>query len=611
MRNWQRSKWFFFASVLTVTVVTLVIYYPASKIGFVNIDWILLDRVARWDLPTYFYHYIVPGAESGWYRPVHGFYFYAMFSLFGANPSAYHWGYVVFHLINVILLLTIVWRISGKFILAVVVGLVYAGFPAYSRAVYWPSDPNTIVMVFYLSAILFWVAYLQKGARRFALATFLAFILALLTKEASMTLPVALFLIDRWIVRGVVTRKALIRRYIPFTLVWLPYLATEYLIQKSGSYVSAAGYGLGAHMFWNMVNSIATLIFPWGLDDSLKYFVAALGVAGFLAAIFWSKNRSLAFLGAMCILNLAPVIGFPNQWFEMRYLYSVAMATATIFGAVLLKGRSLFKQTIWYSILTSIFIGGMLLANGTGVASAISDWGEIARVRAVPFRDIQRSHPVFPNPTKLFFVDPPITSVYDLSVMFLLRYGTGVIVDGTDDNEPNHVAQLRQAPVSYVYYFDVTGKPIEVPVAQDTATFSTPNLPVVFSAPIELVGYEVTNNSLKRDQTVILFLYWRASDRMEKDYTTFVHLLDNQDRTVVSIDSPPQGGRSPTSAWMPNFLIVDKFILQIPSDAPVGQDYHVEVGMYSLESGERIGVRDSAGQSIMDKIVIAPFEVTE
>jgi hypothetical protein len=596
---------------LAIIAVALATYYPAVRIGFVNNDWIYLDWVARLDWTQYFYHYLVPGAESGWYRPIFGIYFWVVYTIFGANQNAYHLSYIVLHGLNGLLVFFIVKRGAANLSIAAIASLLFVTFPAFSKAVYWPSTPDTLEMFFYLGAVWCWLTRLQLGGRRFEFLTFLSFVLALVTKESAMTLPVVLFLVDRMLVRRPATWQEIVRRYVPFVLVWIPYLIMEYALQRSGSYVSMAGYGFGVHMFWNLINSLAALIYPWQLDPAIHYAMVAIGCAALLAATLIRRSRALALLGILVFVNLIPVIGFPTEWFELRYLYSAAVVSSIIIATVFVWAAAKLQRNRWYVLLASGVIAAALLAGATSVADAASGWGEIARQRAVPFRDIELTHPTFPASTKVYFIDSKSTAVYDLSVMFLLHYGPSVLVDGTDDNQLNRIASLRETPVAYVYYFDATGKPIQVQVVQNAATASTAALPVSFSGLIQLSGYEIADNSVKPGAALVLFLYWSAQQKIDIDYTVFVHLVDKSGSIIAGYDSQPHGGQSPTSAWVPGQLNVDPIVLQIPTDATPGADYDLEVGIYAPTDGKRLAVIGADGRPVDDKVSIQSFRILE
>jgi hypothetical protein len=65
-------------------------------------------------------------------------------------------------------------------------------------------------------------------------------------------------------------------------------------------------------------------------------------------------------------------------------------------------------------------------------------------------------------------------------------------------------------------------------------------------------------------------------------------------------------GFYPTSRWETGELIRDQYDLPIPLDAPEGA-YHVEVGLYQSQTGERLPVGGPhADRVVLDEIVIRP-----
>jgi len=103
-------------------------------------------------------------------------------------------------------------------------------------------------------------------------------------------------------------------------------------------------------------------------------------------------------------------------------------------------------------------------------------------------------------------------------------------------------------------------------------------------------------------------LEWRATAPCERDYTTFVHLLDEHGRIVAQTDSQPRDGRYPTSIWGPGEVVPDQYAIIVPPDLPPGE-YGMVVGMYHLESGERLPVRSVAGTATGDSVELARIEV--
>jgi hypothetical protein len=191
-----RSR-FVIASLAVLAAVVLVTYHAALRLNFYGDDYSFLEIAGRSSLAQYLAFYFDPRLQTGWYRPLQGMLFGIEWVLFGGNAVGYHLVNVLVHLANVLLLFALVQTVSQKWRVAFLSALVYAGLPLYGVAVFWPGDADFLLTFFYLSSLLFWVVHLQQGKRRFFILSFLFFLLALLTKEFGVTLPVMLFLVDR------------------------------------------------------------------------------------------------------------------------------------------------------------------------------------------------------------------------------------------------------------------------------------------------------------------------------------------------------------------------------------------------------------------------------
>jgi len=106
-----------------------------------------------------------------------------------------------------------------------------------------------------------------------------------------------------------------------------------------------------------------------------------------------------------------------------------------------------------------------------------------------------------------------------------------------------------------------------------------------FSDGIKLVGF-----SLKGD---VLKLYWFAERRPTRDYTVFVHLVNEKGEWVAGFDGMPMGGDFPTSLWSQGALVQDERRLTLEGLPP--GEYTVKVGLYFLETMERLAVEGPNG----------------
>jgi hypothetical protein len=117
-----------------------------------------------------------------------------------------------------------------------------------------------------------------------------------------------------------------------------------------------------------------------------------------------------------------------------------------------------------------------------------------------------------------------------------------------------------------------------------------------------LVGYRV-----ERARTLRVVLYWRGAQKIEKDYTVFVHLADASDRVIAQQDKAPVHGTYPTSAWQPGELIVDGYDL---IDAAPGT-YALLVGMYDPATLVRVPALDAKGAPLPnDRVLLTQVTIT-
>lgn len=119
---------------------------------------------------------------------------------------------------------------------------------------------------------------------------------------------------------------------------------------------------------------------------------------------------------------------------------------------------------------------------------------------------------------------------------------------------------------------------------------------------LEDVGFTPDPPVVRPGETLSVTLTWRADGRPSRAYTVFVHLVGEGETPITQGDGPPQGGEYPTSFWDASERIADTHVLAIPPDAPPGQ-YALFLGLYVLETGERLPVLDTNGQIVADHVV--------
>lgn len=607
-------------SFVVVLLVVLLIYAPILKMGFRFVDdYTYLYWAGNTSLQQYLANTLDPRVQNINYRPLKRILLLVEYNIFRSRADYYHLMQNLIHTANSLLVLGIVWRFSKQWRVAFLSAIFFAGFPIASEAVFWISDEAPLATLFSLGALLSWVNYLQSKrgwSYWFAVG---ALVLALLSKESAIVIPIAFFLIDRLIVHDQVDLARFIRRYGLVTSIVLIYLAVQFTIQRQGTFTNEGGYFFGWHIFSNYVAYLAMLVFPWGVQRIFPNDVvfALLGLI-FISIAILKRNAVLLCLIGCAILAIGPVV-LASLGPGPRYLY-LAMVPLAVLWALSINAIWIRWRLAPLKVILCFAFACLVISNGFHITNAALELTEVARQQRVPFRDIIRQHPEFSPETRLFLIEPPHNlSLMDIAGLFFLQYGKNVSVSGTFADGRLYTggrvraerARLSDYATAYVYYFDEMNHPIQVSVQKDAITYASPAPPHDFQVPIRLAGYEVTSTKIKKGEPLVLLLYWSATGKMDKDYTVFVHLMDANGQMITGDDSYPRNGKERTSEWRADRFTADAHVLSIQQDAPVGKNYRLEVGLYYLPTMQRVLIVNEEGVPFIDQVVIEPFEVVD
>ncbi len=188
-----------------------------------------------------------------------------------------------------------------------------------------------------------------------------------------------------------------------------------------------------------------------------------------------------------------------------------------------------------------------------------------------------------------------------------------------EEAEKNAPALLQVAVGLYEYnkpgfprppVYSANGAEVETPLVGQAKlipwiwpeTQPTHLLNAQFEDGIALTGYDSTCNRAAPCQ---LTLYWAASRRPSAAYQVFIQLW-RKDEQVSGFDGPPVKGDYPANWWDAGEIIVDRHPLNLSSLS--SGDYRFRVGLYRLDTGQRLPVSNSAG-FLPDFAVDLPFTI--
>jgi 4-amino-4-deoxy-L-arabinose transferase-like glycosyltransferase len=126
---------------------------------------------------------------------------------------------------------------------------------------------------------------------------------------------------------------------------------------------------------------------------------------------------------------------------------------------------------------------------------------------------------------------------------------------------------------------------------------------------IKLLGYEVDREVVRPGESFDVTLYWQALAPMERNYSVFVHLLDENDLVLASQDTFPGQGTYPTRLWRTGETIADRYTIAVPPTAFTPSLTQLEVGLYEFDSGKRLAVYGPLGEPLGDNVRFHRIEV--
>lgn len=111
-----------------------------------------------------------------------------------------------------------------------------------------------------------------------------------------------------------------------------------------------------------------------------------------------------------------------------------------------------------------------------------------------------------------------------------------------------------------------------------------------FGGELKLLGYDLRTDSAKPGESVQLTLYWQAQIAMDRNWSIFVHVVDEQGVIVAQRDRYPGQGLLATTFLKPGQTWADDYVIPIPAGTFAPASLSLAVGVYDLRDGARLAL---------------------
>lgn len=366
---------------LCLALAVFLVYRPALKYGFIMDDKYLIVQnsyvkdVSLW--PRIFgsgifhFHPREPG-ENGYYRPLQSLSYAFEYGLWKLNAGGYRATNILIHSLNAFLFFLLVTLLFKDRALALAGAFVFALLPSNPCVVVFVAGRSDLLQTFFFLASLLLFCRFHSGEApraRVYLLSLACFVLALLTREGALLLPVFLALCVLFMERG---RRGL-RLIIPYAAIACAYLLLRSLLLPSSALSPASAAS------WQRLAAFARLNFTYFsqlvLPLDAQLFLKEHGAGAFFAAVsallavFFaarafrerpSRFAALFFLaGLLPLLKLAELRASFGKVITEHYSYISSMGFALLIAAavVLIRKRSRALGNTALALVLALYAG--------------------------------------------------------------------------------------------------------------------------------------------------------------------------------------------------------------------------------------------------------------
>ncbi|OGP84908.1 MAG: hypothetical protein A2V87_02135 [Deltaproteobacteria bacterium RBG_16_58_17] len=187
---------------LILSLMILVCYQPVSDYGFINYDdplYVTDNAHVQAGVTMEGFIWAFREKKSANWHPLTWFSHMLDWQLFRANAGGHHWTNVIFHLVNTILLFSVLRLMTGTLWRSACVAALFAVHPMNVESVAWVAErKNVLSTCLGLFTLLLYLFYIRKPGWKRYLPVLTAFALGLMAKPMLITLPFLMILLDFW-----------------------------------------------------------------------------------------------------------------------------------------------------------------------------------------------------------------------------------------------------------------------------------------------------------------------------------------------------------------------------------------------------------------------------
>jgi len=349
--------------IIAVSGVVLLAHWPglsAKALCFDDnqylTDNILVQNPSWRSARRFLTEIFAPSTVQGYYQPLAMISLMLDYALGGRenNLLPFHLTSLILHIANTALIIVLLYLLFGQPWVAAAAGLLFGVHPMTVEPIPWVGERKTLLAAFFgLWLLVFYVCYARTGRKKFYAAVFAMYLLALMSKPTTTTLPLVLLLMDYWPLRRL-RWQTLLEKLPLFALGGVFAIITYVSQNRTAGAAMPAQFGL-AHvslvLCHNIIFYLYKIVWPANLSPhyhfpeplAMAHPMVLAGVIGtciliplLLVSLRWTRALLTGWLiFFMAVLPTMGVVGFTIVIAADKYAYLPSVGLLMVLAALL------------------------------------------------------------------------------------------------------------------------------------------------------------------------------------------------------------------------------------------------------------------------------------
>tara|TARA_B100000470_G_scaffold88589_1_gene68250 strand:- start:42 stop:1694 length:1653 start_codon:yes stop_codon:yes gene_type:complete len=314
--------------------------------------------------------------EGGLFRPIVSTINLVDYSLWGVNAFGYHLTNALVHLINIQLVYHLSLRLFKRVDISFLCSIIFLFHPILAHSVYWISGRTDMVSCsFYLLSLIMTDKYLKGLDIRYFIFSQISFFAALLSKEISITLPLA----QVWMIWHYkhdsdqdTSLRPVLARFVAYSaLVVALFLSYRLFIFGQSPLTIDDVYNIGGfyHLFINTIKVASFMTIPFGhqsfemlvYDYKLYLIIVLIPVSIRMIYAVYNHRKDLfkeIMLCALLFISILPLFKLAMRW----YMYIPTVFFSFVLANIIYSkwGRGNITRAVILIYLALNIFGGLV-----------------------------------------------------------------------------------------------------------------------------------------------------------------------------------------------------------------------------------------------------------